>query len=209
MGHGNVLAGEGYAAIPGFLGNCGEWTANPLLVSHGLALWALAAHYRITRDDKWLGNGGRIALAGDARRLRLGVATTQADDAGSRRQESSLLGTAAGGLGPRLAGRQHDLQRRLLHLRHDGSRPAAPRDQASPRRGNGEGVERLPAVPARSLRRGPRSRSPAAAGRRHHDPVCAADGSGTRLGETRLDLQRLQRDAGRRLGSDRSARPVG
>ncbi|MFZ1932584.1 MAG: hypothetical protein WCB27_09575 [Thermoguttaceae bacterium] len=57
MGHGNVLEGEGYAAIPGFLGNFGEWTANPLLGSHGLGLWALAAHYRATRDDKWLSSG--------------------------------------------------------------------------------------------------------------------------------------------------------
>jgi hypothetical protein len=57
MGHGEVLAGEGFATIPGFMGNFGDWTANPLLISHGLGLWALASHYRITRDDKWLGSG--------------------------------------------------------------------------------------------------------------------------------------------------------
>jgi hypothetical protein len=57
MGHGEELAGEGYAKVPGFLGNFGEWTANPLLLSHGLALWALASHFRITRDREWLAAG--------------------------------------------------------------------------------------------------------------------------------------------------------
>lgn len=54
MGHGEELAGEGFAKVDGFLGNFGEWTANPLLLSHGLALWALASHFRITRDAAWL-----------------------------------------------------------------------------------------------------------------------------------------------------------
>jgi hypothetical protein len=49
------VQGEGYARTPGFLGNFGEWTANTLLLSHGLELWALSAHYRITRDRAWLG----------------------------------------------------------------------------------------------------------------------------------------------------------
>ncbi len=40
-----------------FLGNFGDWTANTLVLSHGLEMWALAAHYRITRDREWLGNG--------------------------------------------------------------------------------------------------------------------------------------------------------
>jgi hypothetical protein len=57
MGQGTALAGEGYAKVRGFMGNFGEWTANPLLLSHGLALWALASHYRITRDATWLGSG--------------------------------------------------------------------------------------------------------------------------------------------------------
>lgn len=57
MGQDQRLAGEGYAKIHGFLGNFGEWTANPLLLSHGLGLWALASHYRITRDSQWLGEG--------------------------------------------------------------------------------------------------------------------------------------------------------
>ncbi|MBI2301033.1 MAG: hypothetical protein HYU66_19145 [Armatimonadetes bacterium] len=57
FGHDQKLAGEGYARIHGFLGNFGEWTANPLLLSHGLGMWALASHYRITRDDRWLGSG--------------------------------------------------------------------------------------------------------------------------------------------------------
>jgi hypothetical protein len=51
------LQGEGYAKVHGFLGNFGEWTANPLLSSHGLGMWALASHYRITRDARWLGSG--------------------------------------------------------------------------------------------------------------------------------------------------------
>jgi hypothetical protein len=62
MGGGDVLAGEGFAKVHGFLGNFGEWTANPLLLSHGLSLWALASHYRITRDDAWLGNGAGSPL---------------------------------------------------------------------------------------------------------------------------------------------------
>jgi hypothetical protein len=62
-GHGTVLQGEGYAKAPGFLGNFGEWTANPLLISHGLALWALASHFRVTRDRAWLETGPRPPLA--------------------------------------------------------------------------------------------------------------------------------------------------
>lgn len=62
MGQGEALAGEGYEAIHGFMGNFGEWTANPLLLSHGLGMWALAQHYRITRDDKWLKGGPRPPL---------------------------------------------------------------------------------------------------------------------------------------------------
>ncbi len=57
MGTGEVLAGEGYAKLPGFLGNFREWTANPLLLSHGLGMWALARHFRITRDASWFGGG--------------------------------------------------------------------------------------------------------------------------------------------------------
>jgi hypothetical protein len=57
MGHGELLEGEGYARIHGFMGGFGEWTANPLVLSHGLAMWALASHFRITRDRQWLGEG--------------------------------------------------------------------------------------------------------------------------------------------------------
>ena len=57
MGQGGTLTGEGFAKTHGFLGNFGEWTANPLLLSHGLGMWALASHYRITRDHRWLGQG--------------------------------------------------------------------------------------------------------------------------------------------------------
>jgi hypothetical protein len=62
MGSGERIAGEGFARVPGFLGNFGEWTANPLLISHGLGMWALASPYRITRDDAWL--RGRAAVSG-------------------------------------------------------------------------------------------------------------------------------------------------
>jgi hypothetical protein len=63
MGHGKVLTGEGFAKLPGFLGNYRGWTANPLLLSHGLNLWALAAHYRIARDKAWLTTGSKSPLA--------------------------------------------------------------------------------------------------------------------------------------------------
>jgi hypothetical protein len=63
MGRGDALPGEGFAKTRGFLGNFGQWTANPLLLSHGMGLWALASHYRITRDDAWLGQGPGSPLA--------------------------------------------------------------------------------------------------------------------------------------------------
>jgi len=62
MGEGAPVSGEGFARRPGFLGNFGDWTANTLLLSHGTELWALAAHYRITRDREWLGSGPRSPL---------------------------------------------------------------------------------------------------------------------------------------------------
>jgi hypothetical protein len=52
-----IVPGEGWARVPGFLGNFGAWTANTLLLSHGLEMWALASHFRITRDRAWLGEG--------------------------------------------------------------------------------------------------------------------------------------------------------
>jgi hypothetical protein len=57
LGQDQGLVGEGFEKRFGFMGNFGEWTANPLLISHGLGMWALASHYRITRDDRWLGRG--------------------------------------------------------------------------------------------------------------------------------------------------------
>ncbi len=63
VGRDENLQGEGYAKIHGFIGNFGEWTANPLLLSHGLGMWALASHYRITRDKEWLGEGPGSPLA--------------------------------------------------------------------------------------------------------------------------------------------------
>jgi len=63
MGGGQVLEGEGFAKQPGFLGIYRGWTANPLVLSHGLNLCALVAHYRITRDDAWLRSGDPSPLA--------------------------------------------------------------------------------------------------------------------------------------------------
>ncbi|MGD0226782.1 MAG: hypothetical protein ABSF71_31010 [Terriglobia bacterium] len=57
MGQGNTVEGEGFAKRPGFMGNFGDWTANTMLASPGLELWALASHYRITRDRSWLESG--------------------------------------------------------------------------------------------------------------------------------------------------------
>lgn len=57
MGHGEKLGGEGFAKYPGYLGNFKEWLGNPIIWGHGLVLWDLAGHYRITRDKQWLGEG--------------------------------------------------------------------------------------------------------------------------------------------------------
>jgi hypothetical protein len=57
-----TIRSEGFASAPGFLGNFGKWTMNTLLLSHGLELWALASHYRITRDRSWLGDGAGSRL---------------------------------------------------------------------------------------------------------------------------------------------------
>lgn len=62
MGEGNLVQGEGFDKRPGFMGNFGPWTANTLLLSHGLELWALASHFRITRDRQWLEQGPRSPL---------------------------------------------------------------------------------------------------------------------------------------------------
>jgi len=62
MGKGEIVEGEGFEKRPGFMGNFGDWTANTLLLSHGLELWALASHYRITRDREWLEKGPRPPL---------------------------------------------------------------------------------------------------------------------------------------------------
>ena len=48
--------GEGYAKVPGYLGSFPNGISGYLL-SHGLEMWALASHYRITRDRAWLGEG--------------------------------------------------------------------------------------------------------------------------------------------------------
>jgi hypothetical protein len=62
MGEGETVEGEGFEKRPGFMGNFGDWTANTLLLSHGLELWALASHFRITRDRQWLESGPRPPL---------------------------------------------------------------------------------------------------------------------------------------------------
>lgn len=62
------IPGEGFEKRPVFLGNFGTWTANTMLMSHGLELAALADHYRLTRDDKWLnaGNPSHLQIMLDA-----------------------------------------------------------------------------------------------------------------------------------------------
>jgi hypothetical protein len=70
-----IKGSEGFPRHPGFLGNFGPpisavplgdprqgWSANTSLMNHGLALWALAAHYRITRDKEWLEGGPKPPL---------------------------------------------------------------------------------------------------------------------------------------------------
>jgi hypothetical protein len=52
-----VASGEGFAKVQGFLGVFPGWTANTLPLSHGTGMAALALHFRITRDRKWLGEG--------------------------------------------------------------------------------------------------------------------------------------------------------
>ena len=56
--------GEGFARVPGFLGYLPGWTANTLLSSHGVILWSLASHFRITRDAVWLRAGTPSPLDG-------------------------------------------------------------------------------------------------------------------------------------------------
>jgi hypothetical protein len=62
MGAGKLVPTEGFEKRSGFMGNFRDWTANTLLLSHGLELWALASHYRITRDDDWLRKGAPSPL---------------------------------------------------------------------------------------------------------------------------------------------------
>jgi len=54
---GKSVGGEGFARRPGFLGNFGDWSRYVWLINHGAAMWALASHFRITRDPQWLGSG--------------------------------------------------------------------------------------------------------------------------------------------------------
>ncbi|MCC6124559.1 MAG: hypothetical protein IT426_06340 [Pirellulales bacterium] len=70
-----IVGSEGYPRRPGYLCNFGPpgtavplgdpkqgWSANDSLMGHGLALHALAAHYRIARDGAWLGGGAGSKL---------------------------------------------------------------------------------------------------------------------------------------------------
>ncbi|MBE7559394.1 hypothetical protein HS125_10745 [bacterium] len=108
MGRGDVLAGEGFAEHPGFLGNFGGWTANPLLLSHGMGLWALARHYRITRDDAWLHHEPHSPLTTMLDGL-IGSPCSGVAPCARKTAARSPLGTAARRLGPRLARGQHHL----------------------------------------------------------------------------------------------------
>ncbi len=75
-----LAASEGFVRHRGFLGNFGlpgtavpvgdprqGWSANTSLMNHGLALWALAAHYRITRDRRWLDGAGTVPIFAPAK----------------------------------------------------------------------------------------------------------------------------------------------
>ena len=119
MGKGEIVEGEGFEKRPGFMGNFGDWTANTLLLSHGLELWALASHYRITRDREWLEKGPRPPLQAMLDACDWVLDAAPANHAGRERAEGSALGLAAGGFHARLAARQHHRQRFHLHLRHD------------------------------------------------------------------------------------------
>jgi hypothetical protein len=63
-GKGDTVAGEGFEKHPGFMGNFPGWTPNVLILNHAMGLWALASHYRITRDDGWLRAGPKSPLDG-------------------------------------------------------------------------------------------------------------------------------------------------
>ena len=91
MGSGDRLPGAGFAKVPGFLGNFGEWTANPLLISHGLGMWALASHYRITRDDDWL--RGTAAPGAPPRRSPLDAMLQAFDWISTQRRRTMHVGT--------------------------------------------------------------------------------------------------------------------
>jgi hypothetical protein len=71
---------------------------NTLLLSHGLELWALASHYRITRDRAWLGEGpgSRLeAIIAACDWLAIQRRRTMREEDGKR----SRRGFFAGGLG--------------------------------------------------------------------------------------------------------------
>ena len=96
---GKTVKGEGFANVPGFLGNFSDWTMNTLLLSHGLELWALASHYRVTRDRAWLGEGPGSRLEAIITACDWLAIQRRRTMRGRGRQESSSMGTIAGGLG--------------------------------------------------------------------------------------------------------------
>jgi len=63
-GRGDQVQGEGFEKHPGFMGDFPGWTPNVLILNHAMGLWALASHYRITRDEGWLRGGGKSPLDG-------------------------------------------------------------------------------------------------------------------------------------------------
>jgi len=99
MGGGEHVGGEGYARLPGFLGNFGGWTANPLLLSHGLGIWAMAAHFRTTRDRCWLGDGPGSPLQTMLDACDWVAHQRPAHDARGGRLTGAPLGPLASGLG--------------------------------------------------------------------------------------------------------------
>ena len=139
-----IEGSEGFLRHRGFLGNFGlpgtavpvgdqrqGWSANTSLMNHGLALWALAAHYRITRDKQWLGDGPQVAACKPSSTLAIGSPYSENARCGKRWQEGSAMGPAAGGFRPRLALRQRDLQRCVVHFWNGRDREIVARNRPS------------------------------------------------------------------------------
>jgi len=147
-----LTGGEGFRPKGGLSRLRWRMDGRTYLVSHGLEMWALAQHYRITRTTSG------SAVAGFPLQAMVDgfdwVAAQRGRHEGVRREAGPALGPAPRGRRSRLVRWQYGLQRRILHIRDGRGREASQRDQAPARRGNGQGARRLSQVPAGSVRRG-------------------------------------------------------